>query len=169
MNFLGFKYLGLIGVLPNESLKIIDGKCEGQPYLAYIESAEIMLNDDVASNKEIGSHGTSFLQHNLNGSKNLSILTHCNTGSLATVGYGTAFGVIRAVHTERFLERAFCTETRPFNQGYRLTAFELVHDKIPATLIADCAEVTLMKNGSVDTSIVGADRVAANGIFLTHC
>ncbi|KAF6138811.1 hypothetical protein GIB67_025973 [Kingdonia uniflora] len=130
---------------------------------AYIESAEIMLKDDVASNKAIGSHGASFLRRQLNGSKNLSILTHCNTGSLATAGYGTALGVIRAVHTEGFLERAFCTETRPFNQGSRLTAFELVHDKIPATLIADSAAAALMKNGSVDAVIVGADRVAANG------
>ncbi|XP_059431837.1 methylthioribose-1-phosphate isomerase [Corylus avellana] len=132
-------------------------------FQAYIEAAEIMLKDDVSSNKAIGSYGASFLQHQLKNSKQLSILTHCNTGSLATAGYGTALGVIRAVHTEGLLERAYCTETRPFNQGSRLTAFELVHDNIPATLIADSAAAALMKDGRVDAVIVGADRVAANG------
>ncbi|KAK9989885.1 hypothetical protein SO802_030124 [Lithocarpus litseifolius] len=132
-------------------------------FQAYIEAAEVMLKDDVASNKAIGSYGASVLQHLLKDSKRLSILTHCNTGSLATAGYGTALGVIRAVHTEGFLERAYCTETRPFNQGSRLTAFELVHDKIPATLVADSAAAALMKDGRVDAVIVGADRVAANG------
>ncbi|KAE7998427.1 hypothetical protein FH972_002972 [Carpinus fangiana] len=132
-------------------------------FQAYIEAAEIMLKDDVSSNKAIGSYGASFLQHQLKNSKKISILTHCNTGSLATAGYGTALGVIRAVHTEGLLERAYCTETRPFNQGSRLTAFELVHDNIPATLIADSAAAALMKDGRVDAVIVGADRVAANG------
>nr|DAD44219.1 TPA_asm: hypothetical protein HUJ06_002449 [Nelumbo nucifera] len=132
---------------------------------AYIEAAETMLNDDVASNKAIGAYGSSFLQSQLKDSNRLSILTHCNTGSLATAGYGTALGVIRALHATGVLERAFCTETRPFNQGSRLTAFELVHDKIPATLIADSAAAALMKSGRVDAVIVGADRVASNGIF----
>ncbi|KAI9192017.1 hypothetical protein LWI28_016990 [Acer negundo] len=132
-------------------------------FQAYIEAAEIMLEDDVASNKAIGSYGAKFLQHQLKHTQRLSVLTHCNTGSLATAGYGTALGVIRALHTEGVLERAFCTETRPFNQGSRLTAFELVHDKIPATLIADSAAAALMKDGRVGAVIVGADRVAANG------
>ncbi|KAJ9183731.1 hypothetical protein P3X46_007543 [Hevea brasiliensis] len=132
-------------------------------FQAYIEAAEIMLEDDVASNKAIGSHGATFIQNQLKNSDWLSILTHCNTGSLATAGYGTALGVIRALHTEGVLERAYCTETRPFNQGSRLTAFELVHDKIPATLIVDSAAATLMKDGRVSAVIVGADRVAANG------
>ncbi|KAJ4708763.1 Methylthioribose-1-phosphate isomerase [Melia azedarach] len=132
-------------------------------FQAYIEAAEIMLEDDVASNKAIGSYGANFLQHQLQNSKKFSVLTHCNTGSLATAGYGTALGVIRALHTKGVLERAYCTETRPFNQGSRLTAFELVHDKIPATLIADSAAAALMKDGRVSAVIVGADRVAANG------
>ncbi|KAF9616086.1 hypothetical protein IFM89_028552 [Coptis chinensis] len=145
-------------------------------FQAYIESAETMLEDDVASNKAIGSYGASFIKNTLKDSKNISILTHCNTGSLATAGYGTALGVIRALHTDGVLEKAFCTETRPFNQastptfpcvfviiGSRLTAFELVHDKIPATLIADSAAAALMKTGRVNAVIVGADRVAANG------
>ncbi|GAB4853703.1 hypothetical protein Ancab_017895 [Ancistrocladus abbreviatus] len=132
-------------------------------FQAYIEAAEMMLEEDVASNKAIGSYGASLLQSQEEGSKTLSILTHCNTGSLATTGYGTALGVIRALHAKGILERAFCTETRPFNQGSRLTAFELVHDDIPATLIADSAAAALMKAGRVNGVIVGADRVAANG------
>ncbi|KAK9210037.1 hypothetical protein WN944_002406 [Citrus x changshan-huyou] len=116
-------------------------------FQAYIEAAEIMLKDDVATNKAIGSYGASFLQNQLKNSK-FSVLTHCNTGSLATAGYGTALGVIRALHSEG---------------GSRLTAFELVHDRIPATLIADSAAAALMKDGRVSAVIVGADRVAANG------
>ncbi|XP_043708102.1 methylthioribose-1-phosphate isomerase-like [Telopea speciosissima] len=137
---------------------------EARPvFQAYIEASEAMLEDDVASNRAIGSYGANILKSQIKGSKRLSILTHCNTGSLATAGYGTALGVIRAVHSEGMLERAFCTETRPFNQGSRLTAFELVHDKIPATLIADSAAAALMKAGNVNAVIVGADGVAANG------
>ncbi|XP_037429682.1 methylthioribose-1-phosphate isomerase-like [Triticum dicoccoides] len=132
-------------------------------FQVFIEAAEAMLVDDVADNKAIGSHGAEFLQRQLGSSRNISVLTHCNTGSLATAGYGTALGVIRALHSGGVLEKAFCTETRPFNQGSRLTAFELVHDKIPATLIADSAAAALMNNGQVQAVIVGADRIAANG------
>ncbi|KAG9443928.1 hypothetical protein H6P81_015268 [Aristolochia fimbriata] len=132
-------------------------------FQAYIEAAEKMLTDDVADNKAIGSFGAAFLQSQIVVDRKLSVLTHCNTGSLATAGYGTALGVIRSLHNEGILEMAFCTETRPFNQGSRLTAFELVHDKIPATLIADSAAAALMRAGRVHAVIVGADRVAANG------
>ncbi|KAL0345011.1 UNVERIFIED_CONTAM: Methylthioribose-1-phosphate isomerase [Sesamum radiatum] len=130
---------------------------------AYTEAAEVMLGDDVASNKAIGKYGASLIQKQQADPKSISVLTHCNTGSLATAGYGTALGVIRALHEKGVLERAYCTETRPFNQGSRLTAFELVHDNIPATLIADSAAAALMKDGRVNAVIVGADRVAANG------
>lgn len=132
-------------------------------FQAYIEAAEIMLADDVASNKAIGSYGARFIQNQQKDPTKLSVLTHCNTGSLATAGYGTALGVIRALHGEGVLQRAYCTETRPFNQGSRLTAFELVHEKIPATLIADSAAAALMKDSKVSAVVVGADRVAANG------
>ncbi|TMX02508.1 hypothetical protein EJD97_021271 [Solanum chilense] len=132
-------------------------------FQAYIEAAEVMLEDDVTSNKAIGSYGASFIKNYLTDSKNITILTHCNTGSLATAGYGTALGVIRALYADGALERAYCTETRPFNQGSRLTAFELVHENIPATLIADSAAAALMNAGRVKAVIVGADRVAANG------
>ncbi|WOL14263.1 methylthioribose-1-phosphate isomerase [Canna indica] len=132
-------------------------------FQAFIDAAETMLVDDVAANKSIGFHGANHLQSHLEGLEKISVLTHCNTGSLATAGYGTALGVIRALQTEGFLEKAFCTETRPFNQGSRLTAFELVHDRIPATLIADSAVAALMKAGRVHAVVVGADRIAANG------
>ncbi|PNX96785.1 methylthioribose-1-phosphate isomerase, partial [Trifolium pratense] len=152
-------------------------------FQAYLEASEIMLEDDVASNRAIGTYGASVIQNQTEKQK-LSVLTHCNTGrfecvcnwtryllaivfnsllSLATAGYGTALGVIRALHSGGVLERAYCTETRPFNQGSRLTAYELVHDKIPATLIADSAAAALMQAGRVDAVVVGADRVASNG------
>jgi len=86
---------------------------------------------------------------------------------LATAGYGTALGVIRALHANGSLKHAFCTETRPYNQGSRLTAYELVHDKIPATLITDSMAAALLKlkgpTERIAAIVVGADRVAANG------
>jgi methylthioribose-1-phosphate isomerase len=90
------------------------------------------------------------------------VLTHCNTGSLATGGYGTALGVIRSAH-RRGLSNIFATETRPWLQGARLTVWELEQDGIPATLIADSAAAYLMRSGKVQWVIVGADRIAANG------
>ncbi|XP_060208238.1 methylthioribose-1-phosphate isomerase-like isoform X4 [Lycium barbarum] len=118
-------------------------------FQAYIEATEAMLEDDVMSNKAIGSYGANFLQKHLTDNQKITILTHCNTG--------------RALHAQGALERAYCTETRPFNQGSRLTAFELVHENIPATLIADSAAAALMNAGRVKSVIVGADRVTANG------
>ncbi|XP_059596473.1 methylthioribose-1-phosphate isomerase isoform X2 [Vitis vinifera] len=150
----------LKGVISNAAATAFEAMSVFQ---AFLEAAEDMLREDVAANRAIGLYGASFLQSHIKDSKNLSILTHCNTGSLATAGYGTALGVIRSVHAEGILLRAYCTETRPFNQGSRLTAFELVHDNIPATLIADSAAAALMQAGRVDAVIVGADRVAANG------
>lgn len=150
----------LKGVISNAAATAFEATSVFQ---AFLEAAEDMLREDVAANRAIGLYGASFLQSHIKDSKNLSILTHCNTGSLATAGYGTALGVIRSVHAEGILLRAYCTETRPFNQGSRLTAFELVHDNIPATLIADSAAAALMQAGCVDAVIVGADRVAANG------
>ncbi|KAJ9687909.1 hypothetical protein PVL29_013906 [Vitis rotundifolia] len=150
----------LKGVISNAAATAFEAMSVFQ---AFLEAAEDMLREDVAANRAIGLYGASFLQSHIKDSKNLSILTHCNTGSLATAGYGTALGVIRSVHAEGILLRAYCTETRPFNQGSRLTAFELVHENIPATLIADSAAAALMQAGRVDAVIVGADRVAANG------
>ncbi|GAM84914.1 hypothetical protein ANO11243_029160 [Dothideomycetidae sp. 11243] len=135
---------------------------------AYIGAAEQMLVDDVADNEAIGKHGATWiLAHNAQSGENVSVLTHCNTGSLATAGYGTALGVIRSLHAQKSLKHAFCTETRPYNQGSRLTSFELVHDQIPATLITDSMAAALLrlkgKTENIAAIVVGADRVAANG------
>ncbi|PGH18749.1 methylthioribose-1-phosphate isomerase [Helicocarpus griseus UAMH5409] len=135
----------------------------------YIVAAEKMLEDDVEDNRRIGGEGARWIREKAakDGNGKVSVLTHCNTGSLATAGYGTALGVIRSLHAENVLERAYCTETRPYNQGSRLTAYELVHDNIPATLVTDNMAAALLagKRGGacVDAIVVGADRVAANG------
>lgn len=130
---------------------------------AVVESSEAMLEEDVAANRSMGRHGARALLSASPGRKSLRVLTHCNTGSLATAAYGTALGVVRALHEEGALEHAYCTETRPYNQGARLTAFELVTDGLPSTLICDSAAAALMASGKVDAIVVGADRVAANG------
>ncbi|KIX06934.1 S-methyl-5-thioribose-1-phosphate isomerase [Rhinocladiella mackenziei CBS 650.93] len=139
----------------------------------YIAAAERMLEDDVSDNKAIGEHGARWIEENtvagkrrkLDKEKELKVLTHCNTGSLATAGYGTALGVIRSLRNADMLTRAYCSETRPYNQGSRLTAYELVHDKIPATLITDSMACALLarEGNQLAAIVVGADRVAANG------
>ncbi|PSK57901.1 Methylthioribose-1-phosphate isomerase [Elsinoe australis] len=135
---------------------------------AYIKSAEQMLVDDVSDNEAIGENGADWiLKHASQKGQQVSVITHCNTGSLATAGYGTALGVIRSLHAGKSLKHAFCTETRPYNQGSRLTSFELVHDQIPATLITDSMAAALMRlkgpSENISAIVVGADRVAANG------
>ncbi|GFR48766.1 hypothetical protein Agub_g10587 [Astrephomene gubernaculifera] len=135
---------------------------------AVIAAAEAFLEEDIAANKAMGATGAAALLSAARAAGRgvggrLRVLTHCNTGSLATAGFGTALGVIRALHEQGALEHAFCTETRPYNQGARLTAFELAHDGLPATLICDSAAAALMAAGQVDAVVVGADRVVANG------
>lgn len=129
---------------------------------SYVEQAEAMLAKDVADNRAIGAHGAAALLEPA-GKGNIRLLTHCNTGSLATAAYGTALGIVRRVHEMGRLEHAYCTETRPYNQGARLTAFELVHEGIPSTLITDSMAAFLMKTRGIHGVVVGADRVAANG------
>ncbi|KAI7853343.1 S-methyl-5-thioribose-1-phosphate isomerase [Circinella umbellata] len=129
-----------------------------------IEAAEQMLIDDVQDNKNIGKHGAEYIVNNVRDKSNISVLTHCNTGSLATAGWGTALGIVRDLHRNDQLKHAFCTETRPYNQGSRLTAYELVYESIPSTLICDSMASALLRlNPGVQAIIVGADRVAANG------
>lgn len=129
---------------------------------AYLKAAEQMLKDDVSDNENIGKYGAEWILKNSKPG-NVRVLTHCNTGSLATAGYGTALGVIRSLHSQGNLEHAYCTETRPYNQGSRLTAYELVHDKIPATLVTDSMASALISIKGISAIVVGADRVAANG------
>ncbi|ORY04724.1 putative translation initiation factor [Basidiobolus meristosporus CBS 931.73] len=130
---------------------------------AYVDAAEQMLTDDVQDNKNIGKYGAEYILNHASPSTPLKVLTHCNTGSLATAGYGTALGIIRSLHATGRLEHAYCTETRPYNQGSRLTAYELVYDNIPATLVCDSMASALLRQEKVAAIIVGADRVAANG------
>ncbi|KAB8039790.1 S-methyl-5-thioribose-1-phosphate isomerase [Silvanigrella paludirubra] len=125
----------------------------------FIENAENLLEKDISDNKAIGQFGSECFPLN----KKIKILTHCNTGSLATSGYGTALGIIRSLHSNNKLEHAYATETRPYNQGARLTAFELVYENIPSTLITDSMVSFLMKEKGIDGVVVGADRVVANG------
>jgi len=131
----------------------------------YLQAAERMLIDDVSDNRAIGDYGAKWLVSQNPSLPKFKVLTHCNTGSLATAGYGTALGVIRSLHTTGVLEQVFCTETRPYNQGSRLTAYELVYENIPSTLITDSMASALFKKekGMIRAVIVGADRVARNG------
>ena len=113
--------------------------------------------EDLDNNLMIGSHGAKLIPW---GSR---ALTHCNTGALATGGYGTALGIIRTAWKDGRLDRVYATETRPLLQGARLTAWELVRDGIDACLLADSAAGLLMRRGMVHSVFVGADRVASNG------
>ncbi|EHB14460.1 Methylthioribose-1-phosphate isomerase, partial [Heterocephalus glaber] len=137
---------------------------EEGPTEQVIRYAEDMLEKDLRDNRSIGDLGAHHLleQAAPKGGK-VTVLTHCNTGALATAGYGTALGVIRSLHQLGRLEHTFCTETRPYNQGARLTAFELVYEGIPATLIADSMAAAAMAHRGVSAVVVGADRVVANG------
>lgn len=125
---------------------------------ARLEAEAARIHDeDVESCRAIGRHGATIVP------EQARVLTHCNAGALATAGYGTALGVIRgAVEVGRRVE-VFADETRPFLQGARLTAWELIRDGIPTTVIADSMAGSLMQHGRVDLVVVGADRIAANG------
>ena len=122
-----------------------------------IEAAQDIHAADIAANRSMGRHGAALLKNNAR------VLTHCNAGALATAGHGTALGVIRSAIEAGKSISVFADETRPFLQGARLTAWELMQDGIPVTLIADNAAAFLMSRGEIDAVIVGADRVAANG------
>jgi len=128
-----------------------------------IEFIEQFLERDLADNKSIGRYGAQAISQNSPNVKKLTVLTHCNTGSLATVGFGTALGVIRQLAANNALQLTYFTETRPYNQGSRLTAYELVHDHIPHTMICDSMAGLLMRTRPIHAVVVGADRVTANG------
>ncbi|XP_005099286.1 methylthioribose-1-phosphate isomerase [Aplysia californica] len=130
--------------------------------LKVIKEFEGMLQKDIDVNKNIGRFGAEHILFH-NEEKPVNILTHCNTGSLATAGYGTALGVIRCLQEHKKLSHVYCTETRPYNQGARLTAYELVHEKMDASLICDSTAAACMKEHKVHAVVVGADRVVANG------
>ncbi|MFO7326095.1 MAG: S-methyl-5-thioribose-1-phosphate isomerase [Pseudomonadota bacterium] len=119
--------------------------------------ARAIESEDLAANRRMGTLGASLIE------PGSGVLTHCNTGSLATAGFGTALGVIRAGVAQGRIARVYAGETRPWLQGARLTVWELQQDGIPATLIADSAAAHLMKTGAVQWVVVGADRICANG------
>lgn len=126
---------------------------------ALIDEAKAIHAEDVEMNHAMGRFGAQVVP------EHARILTHCNAGALATGGYGTALGVIRAAHEQGKVEMVYADETRPLLQGARLTAYELVCDHIPATLIADSMAAFLMQQGKIDLVLLGCDRMAANGDF----
>jgi methylthioribose-1-phosphate isomerase len=122
-----------------------------------IEEAQRMHAEDIAANRAMGRHGAT-LMPSAGG-----VLTHCNAGALATAGYGTALGVIRAAVEQGKKIHVYADETRPFLQGSRLTAWELMKDGIPTTVISDNMAGAMMRQGKIGAIVVGADRIAANG------
>jgi len=122
-----------------------------------LKASQKMLDEDIEINQTIGRYGNKVVR------QQDTVLTHCNAGSLATGGYGTALGVIRAAHEDRKNIRVFADETRPVLQGSRLTAWELMQDQIDVTLITDNMAGYLMSKGEINLCIVGADRIARNG------
>jgi methylthioribose-1-phosphate isomerase len=124
---------------------------------AVVAKARRMYDEDIAACKQMGAHGASLLP------QQGTVLTHCNAGALATCGYGSALGVIRAAIERGHKIDVFADETRPFLQGARLTAWELMKDKIPTTVLCDNMAAALMRQGRIQAVIVGADRIAANG------
>ena len=122
-----------------------------------IDKAKQMADEDIKINQEMGKHGSQLFKNND------SVMTHCNAGALATVGYGTALGVIRATKESGKNIKVIATETRPVQQGSRLTAFELKHDGIDVTIIPDTAVGYTMANNLVNRVVVGADRILRTG------
>ncbi|MFZ3264877.1 MAG: S-methyl-5-thioribose-1-phosphate isomerase [Terriglobales bacterium] len=124
---------------------------------ALIEEAQRMHAEDIAANQAMGRHGATLMP------ASGGVLTHCNAGALATAGYGTALGVIRAAVEQGKKIHVYADETRPFLQGARLTAWELMKDGIPTTVISDNMAGAMMSQGKIGAIVVGADRIAANG------
>ena len=135
--------------------------CENRPLpqiaQRLLAEAHEMLDEDIRINKAMGDHGAALLPDGAH------VLTHCNAGALATAGYGTALGVFRSAVAMGKKLSVYADETRPFLQGARLTAWELVQENIPVTLITDNMSGHLMQRGEIDAVVVGTDRVAANG------
>jgi len=145
--------VNLMWALDRMKKRIVAGADAG----ALLHEAQLIQDEDLAANRRMGELGAALI------APGSGVLTHCNTGSLATAGYGTALGVIRAGVAANRIARVYAGETRPWQQGARLTMWELVREGIPARLIADSAAAHLMKSGAVQWVIVGADRIAANG------
>uniref|UniRef100_H2YIR6 Methylthioribose-1-phosphate isomerase n=1 Tax=Ciona savignyi TaxID=51511 RepID=H2YIR6_CIOSA len=162
-------------------IKFVDSMVEqnvSHEEIKVIKKIERMLPDDISDNMKLSEHGAKHIMGRI-GQDKVTILTHCNTGSLATAGYGTALGVVRFsgeavlinlnkvskinITSSPPQEEVYCTETRPYNQGSRLTAYELMHDHVPSTLIADSMVGLVMRTRGISAVVVGADRVTRNG------
>src|ERR1700689_1505636 len=137
-----------------ESLR---GRAVAEIQQALIEESQRMHAEDIAANQAMGRHGATLMP------SSGGVLTHCNAGALATAGYGTALGVIRAAVEQGKKIHVYADETRPFLQGSRLTAWELMKDGIPTTVISDNMAGAMMKQGKIGAIVVGADPIAANG------
>ena len=135
------------------------GKSVDEIKAVLVKDANAIHDEDVASCRQMGKFGAELVP------SGARILTHCNAGALATAGYGTALGVIRAAAEQGKVTQVFADETRPFLQGARLTAWELVRDGVPTTVITESMAGPLMRDHGIDFIVVGADRIAANGDF----
>lgn len=141
----------------NQKFESVAGRPMDQIKSCLVQEAQQMLVEDIAANEAMGRYGAALMP------ASGGVLTHCNAGALATCGYGTALGVIRAAVDQGKKLHVFADETRPFLQGARLTAWELMQDGIPTTVIADNMAGAMMRQGRIKAAIVGADRIAANG------
>ena len=130
---------------------------ESDPFDRLLQEAKAIHEEDIAANRMMGEAGAALIE------KGSAVLTHCNAGALATGGFGTALGVIRQAWSEKRLSGVYADETRPWLQGSRLTAWELLQEKIPLSLLVEGAAASLMKQGKVQWVIVGSDRISANG------
>ena len=141
-------------------IEVVEKNKDKTPLIIYdelVKNAVKLENEDIIINKKIGDFGASLVP------KGAGILTHCNAGALATVGYGTALGVIRSAFKNDKTIKVFADETRPRGQGAKITTYELLRDKIPTTLITDGMCSYFMKKGMIDFVVTGADRIASNG------
>ncbi|MGB5225662.1 MAG: S-methyl-5-thioribose-1-phosphate isomerase [Arenicellales bacterium] len=129
----------------------------GDPFTRLLEEAKLIHEEDIAANQRMGELGANLI------APGKGVLTHCNAGSLATGGYGTALGVIRSAWQKKRIDAVYADETRPWLQGARLTAWELIEDGIPTSLVVEGAASALMASGRIGWVIVGSDRIAANG------
>jgi len=146
-----------IGIAAAYGVVLAARDAHGDPEARLLQEARRIHEEDVQANRRMGELGAELI------GERCAVLTHCNAGSLATGGFGTALGVIRAAFSAGRIERVYADETRPWLQGARLTAWELVQDGIPVTLLVEGAAAWLMARGLVEWVIVGADRIAANG------
>jgi methylthioribose-1-phosphate isomerase len=140
-----------------ERMSNVLDRIDGDPVPILLAEAEAIHKEDIAANRRMGELGAELI------SAGTGVLTHCNAGSLATGGYGTALGVIRSAWQQKRIKAVYADETRPWLQGARLTAWELMADGIPVKLVVEAAASALMASGSIGWVIVGSDRIAANG------